>query len=138
MLTVFFSQLRLFLCDACGDVLPHLLCCLWMCMLHAHRIAYKLWFPFLHLESYQPTGDAKHFHTPDFREARGGSSSVHVSTIYPVAMVSSNWLQLQVRGANVYLLHYNMLCVVFFLPPLGTPTGHDTGGVAKSLVSRHL
>lgn len=107
-------------------------------MLHAHRIAYKLWFPFLHLESYQPTGDAKHFHTPDFREARGGSSSVHVSTIYPVAMVSSNWLQLQVRGANVYLLHYNMLCVVFFLPPLGTPTGHDTGGVAKSLVSQHL
>lgn len=27
---------------------------------------------------------------------------------------------------------------VFFLPPLGTPTGHDTGGVAKSLVSQHL
>lgn len=57
-----------------------------------------------------------------------------VSPISAVAMVSFHRLQLQIRGGNVYLQCYKMLCVSVCVFSLGMAARHDTGGMVKSLI----
>ena len=73
LLTVLFSQLSLLLYHTYGDVLLYLPCCLWTCMLHAHSIAYKLWYYCQKKQTLLTllTRNAKYFHTVGIREVGG-------------------------------------------------------------------